>query len=123
MTGSMEDLPTAHTMFQVSTQSSLTAAAADSDTDTPATSKPPPLPQPQQVEFGQNQRGGEMMIMGVKQSTDSDPLSDDSTILPGSMTKKTVAINTSQVEHFTHRLLPVQSPEFDNVIDQVSVQV
>ena len=121
LAGSVEDLHTANTSLQISTQSSLTPA--DSDTDTPAISKPPPPPQQQQEELRQNQKGGEMMTMGVRQSTDSDPLSDDSTSLPGSMTKKTVAINTSQVEHFTHRLLPVQSPEFDNVIDQVSEQV
>ena len=30
-----------------------------------------------------------------------------------------VAIDTSQNKLFTHRLLPVHSPEFDNVIDQV----
>ena len=32
---------------------------------------------------------------------------------------KTVAIDTSQNASFTHRLLPAQSPEFDNVINQV----
>ncbi len=35
-------------------------------------------------------------------------------------TRKMVAIDTTQNKHFTHRLLPVQSPEFDNVIDQVT---
>lgn len=64
-----------------------------------------------------HERGAESV--GGKQSTDSDPLSDDST--PPSLSKKTVAINTEQVEHFTHRLLPVQSPEFDNVMDQARV--
>ena len=64
-----------------------------------------------------HERGAEPL--GGKQSTDSDPLSDDST--PPSLSKKSVAINTEQVEHFTHRLLPVQSPEFDNVMDQARV--
>ena len=32
---------------------------------------------------------------------------------------KSVAIDVSQNEQFTHRLLPSQSPEFDNVINQV----
>lgn len=113
--GSVEDLPTAYTS---PTQSSL--MAGDSDTDSPGTRKPIPPP-PQQPELPLNQQRAE--LMGGKMSTDSDPLSDDSTTLPSSMGKKTVAINTSQVEHFTHRLLPAQSPEFDNVIDQVSLQV
>ena len=66
-----------------------------------------------------HQRGVEPV--GGKQMTDSDPLSDDSVgaAPPSSLSKKSVAINTAQVEHFTHRLLPVQSPEFDNVMDQV----
>jgi hypothetical protein len=65
-----------------------------------------------------HRRGAEPL--GGKQSTDSDPLSDDSVgAPPSSLGKKCVAINTEQVEHFTHRLLPVQSPEFDNVMDQV----
>ena len=33
--------------------------------------------------------------------------------------QKTVAIDVTQNEQFTHRLLPSQSPEFDNVINQV----
>ena len=33
---------------------------------------------------------------------------------------KSVAIDISQNEQFTHRLLPSQSPEFDNVINQVN---
>ena len=44
--------------------------------------------------------------------------SDDSTS-SASIKHKMVAIDTTQNEHFTHRLLPSQSPEFDNVIDQV----
>ena len=47
--------------------------------------------------------------------TESDPPSDDSR----GTTKKSVAIDTTQNKHFTHRLLPIQSPEFDNVINQV----
>ena len=93
-------------------QSSL--ATADSDSDMQAASKPP---QHQQAEPAQHPKGSEVIV--GKMSTDSDPLSDDYT-LPGSPGKKAVAINTVQVEHFTHRLLPVQSPEFDNVMDQVT---
>ena len=33
--------------------------------------------------------------------------------------QKSVAIDVTQNEQFTHRLLPSQSPEFDNVINQV----
>ena len=36
---------------------------------------------------------------------------------------KTVAIDTSHNEQFTRRLLPAQSPEFDNVINQVPLSV
>ena len=102
--GSLDDLPTACMLLKVPSQSSLNA---DSDSDILAsTNRSPP------------QKGPE--LTGGKMSTDSDPLSDDSTLIqPTSAGKKTVAINTSQVEHFTHRLLPVQSPEFDNVMDQV----
>ena len=35
---------------------------------------------------------------------------------------KSVAIDISQNEQFTHRLLPSQSPEFDNVINQVNYE-
>ena len=49
------------------------------------------------------------------QSLDSD---EDSPSM-GNPRQKMVAIDTSQNKHFTHRLLPVHSPEFDNVIDQV----
>lgn len=52
----------------------------------------------------------------VVRSTDSDVQSEELSPL----TKhKIVAIDTSRNKHFTQRLLPVQSPEFDNVIDQV----
>lgn len=50
-------------------------------------------------------------------SSDSDIQSDDDLLPPAK--HKIVAIDTSQNKHFTHRLLPVQSPEFDNVMDQV----
>lgn len=60
-------------------------------------------------------------LQAVRNTPDSDPYSDDSG--PPNAAKKTVAIDTSQNEHFTHRLLPVQSPEFDNVINQVSSAV
>lgn len=49
-------------------------------------------------------------------STDSDVLSDE---LSPPTRHKVVAIDTSRNKHFTRRLLPVQSPEFDNVMDQV----
>lgn len=49
-------------------------------------------------------------------STDSDVQSDD---LSPPAKHKAVAIDTSQNKHFNRKLLPVQSPEFDNVIDQV----
>lgn len=53
-------------------------------------------------------------------STDSDVQSDELSPL----TKhKMVAIDTSRNTHFTRRLLPVQSPEFDNVIDQVCINL
>lgn len=51
-------------------------------------------------------------------NTDSDVASDEYSASP-SAKQKVVAIDISQNKHFTHRLLPVQSPEFDNVIDQV----
>ncbi len=57
-------------------------------------------------------------------STDSEVVSDDTVSGPkGSKGKKTVAIDISQNEHFSHRLMPVRSPEFDNVIDQVQLLV
>lgn len=49
-------------------------------------------------------------------STDSDVQSDD---LSPPAKHKAVAIDISQNKHFNRKLLPVQSPEFDNVIDQV----
>ena len=45
--------------------------------------------------------------------------SDDDSPSTATIKHKMVAIDTTQNEHFTHRLLPSQSPEFDNVIDQV----
>jgi hypothetical protein len=50
------------------------------------------------------------------QSTDSDGLSDE---LSHPVRHKVVAIDTSKNKHFSRKLLPVQSPEFDNVMDQV----
>ena len=101
---SLEDIPA---VFSLPPHSSH-AHTVDSDSDAPHKHT--------------HQRGAE--LISGKQLTDSDPLSDDSmAAMPSSLGKKCVAINTDQVEHFTHRLLPVQSPEFDNVMDQVSVQV
>lgn len=61
-------------------------------------------------------------------SNSNVPISDDSTgqaangaVSPGSQ-RKTVAIDMSQNECFTHRLLPAVSSEFDNVMDQVGNQ-
>lgn len=51
-------------------------------------------------------------------STDSEVVSDEYT--GRGKGKKTVAIDTTQNEHFSQRLIPAQSPEFDNVINQVS---
>ena len=97
----MEDIPTAY-----SHPAHPLPPAMDSDNDS--------------LHKQTHQRGAEPV--GGKQSTDSDPLSDDSFVAPTSSPgKKSVAINTEQVEHFTHRLLPVQSPEFDNVMDQVTM--
>ena len=59
-------------------------------------------------------------------NSSSHPISDDSTgqaasgaASPTTAHRKTVAIDMSQNECFTHRLLPAVSPEFDNVMDQV----
>ena len=49
-------------------------------------------------------------------SSDSDVLNDD---LASPVKHKMVAIDVSQNKRFSHKLLPVQSPEFDNVMDQV----
>lgn len=52
----------------------------------------------------------------LRSTTDSDIQSDE----PSPPARhKVVAIDTSRNKHFTRRLLPVQSPEFDNVMDQV----
>ena len=51
-------------------------------------------------------------------STDSEVVSDE--CAGKGKAKKTVAIDTTQNEHFSQRLIPAQSPEFDNVINQVS---
>ena len=58
-------------------------------------------------------------------SNSNIPISDDSTgqaangAVSPTATRKTVAIDMSQNECFTHRLLPAVSSEFDNVMDQV----
>ena len=59
-------------------------------------------------------------------STSNVQISDDSTgqgagngAVSPTTHRKTVAIDMSQNECFTHRLLPVVSPEFDNFMDQV----
>ena len=49
----------------------------------------------------------------------SDLLGEDGSSPPLSRPHKSVAINTSHNEQFTHRLIPAQSTEFDNVINQV----
>ena len=129
--GSLEDLPTACALLKVPSQSSLTADSAPSQSSLTADSDSD-MHNSVNSNKSPGQKGAESS--GTKISTDSDPLSDDYTVIPMSSStaagataaagagagKKTVAINTAQVEHFTHRLLPVQSPEFDNVMDQVS---
>jgi len=55
-------------------------------------------------------------------STDSEMLSDELTGGNPRPKKKSVAIDTSQNEHFSHRLIPARSPEFDNLMNQVSPQ-
>lgn len=52
----------------------------------------------------------------LRSTTDSDILSDE---LSPPAKHKVVAIDTTRNKQFSRRLLPVQSPEFDNVIDQV----
>lgn len=107
--GSIEDLSTAHTLLKVPSSSSLTA---DSDNDSPSKLS---SGRPHQETSNETTAAAKPHL-----STDSEPLSDDSIVAPPPLVgKKSVAINTSQVEQFSHRLLPVQSPEFDNVIDQV----
>lgn len=61
-------------------------------------------------------------------SNSNAPISDDSTGQPAANgavsptnTRKSVAIDMSQNECFTHRLLPAVSSEFDNVMDQVTL--
>ena len=58
----------------------------------------------------------------VQMSPQQDATKSDSTSTGDELSlrkHKTVAIDTSQNASFTHRLLPAQSPEFDNVINQV----
>ena len=108
--GSIEDESTAYTLLKAPSTSSLTA---DSDNDAPT--KSPAKSHDPAVDL----TAGKLHL-----STDSEPLSDDFIVAPPtSGGKKTVAINTAQVDHFTHRLLPVQSPEFDNVMDQVMLSL
>ena len=57
-------------------------------------------------------------------SNSNAPISDDSTGQAASgpvSTRKSVAIDMSQNECFTRRLLPAVSSEFDNVMDQVTL--
>lgn len=59
-------------------------------------------------------------IAVTQDSTKSDS-GDDHLHSHTSKRNKTVAIDTSHNEQFTRRLLPAQSPEFDNVINQARV--
>ena len=104
----------------------------DSDSDTPS-SHPSPERTRKQIDSStskekrtpstDSQPPSVKMLVGGD-SDSNQPMSDDSS---GHMTslgsstssKKTVAIDTSQNEHFSHRLIPTQSPEFENVISQV----
>ena len=69
------------------------------------------------------------LSLKTNESDSNLPISDDSTgqaangALSPSSQRKTVAINMSQNECFTHRLIPAVSPEFDIVMDQVCVCV
>ena len=98
----------------------------DSDSDTPGGSpqqaiqkrKQQSCDQTEEYSSSDNKPSTRPLELKLARSTDSDPCSDDSGPPP---LKKSVAIDTSQNEHFTHRLLPVQSPEFDNVINQVCI--
>ncbi len=108
------------TTKQASSSCPLTPKAEDSREETPAS-----LEHPEEAKTG----------AGLPDSDSNQPLSDNSSTqltssgsIPNSpsrtprLSKKkphSVAIDTSQNECFTHRLLPVQSSEFDNVINQV----
>lgn len=82
----------------------------------------PPLDGSHKVTFNQHQWQGletspdDPLKADSLKSTDSDILSDE---LSPPTKHKVVAIDTSRNKHFSRRLLPVQSPEFDNVMDQV----
>lgn len=94
--------------FRTTSQTSIDSDSDPEPSRSPAAGHPRPLPQPTPLS-----------VEPVK-STDSEILSDDTVGgTRGGKGKKTVAIDTSQNEHFSHRLMPVRSPEFDNVIDQV----
>ncbi len=93
--------------FHATSQTSIDSDSDPEPSQRPAASQLKPLRKPDPLE-------------PVK-STDSEVLSDDTVGARGSKGKKTVAIDISQNEHFSHRLMPVRSPEFDNVIDQVQL--
>lgn len=101
----------------------------DSDTD-PVTDTSVPRPSPLRptgkgvalkLKGDSSSPGSKVQSTGVKEetvkSTDSEALSDE--YAGKGKVKKTVAIDTTQNEHFSQRLIPAQSPEFDNVINQV----
>lgn len=124
-----------HTSFEALSSYPPTVSPAphsgvgDSDSDTPGGSPQRAPPNQKQKKWQTTNQTEDLSSSDNKstvkrphelelvRNTDSEPLSDDSGPPPSS--KKSVAINTSQNEHFSHRLLPVQSPEFDNVINQV----
>ena len=90
----------------------VSQTSVDSDSD-PEPSRPPRLAAGQLKPLLKSTLTSE-----PAKSTDSEI--DD--IVPSKgKSKKTVAIDTSQNKHFSHRLIPVRSPEFDNVIDQVGL--
>ena len=96
----------------------------DSDSDTASPVKEggdPTSLTPRQLPRMKGANKIKMLQSEQVRSTDSDsnqPLSDESSG-QASTAKKSVAIDTSQNEHFTHRQLPLQSQEFDNVMNQV----
>ena len=95
---------------------------SDSDTASPIKEGGDPMSlTPRQLPRMRGANKIKMLQSEQVRSTDSDsnqPLSDESSGQP-SMVKKSVAIDTSQNEHFTHCPLPLQSQEFDNVMNQV----
>ena len=96
--------------------SSVPQVSLDSDSDTAPNAVPSDSLQPDS--YSGSHTVTQKKWTSASRNTDSDIQSDD--MSPSTNAKqKMVAIDISQNKHFTRRLLPVVSPEFDNVIDQV----